>query len=50
MKALTDISAECHQSIKYECNYAPLELNGVSYSWWNDKGGKAQYFWTDGSN
>ena len=31
--------------LKYDCNFAPLELNGMTYSWWNDRDGNAQYFW-----
>ncbi|XP_046639768.1 uncharacterized protein LOC124320908 [Daphnia pulicaria] len=49
IKALMELSTECHQSIRYDCNYAPFELNGVAYSWWNDREGNAQYFWA-GSN
>ncbi|XP_046451009.1 contactin-associated protein-like 4 [Daphnia pulex] len=52
MSALADLSVECHQSIKYECSQAPFELNGITYSWWNDKNGNEKYFWagmnTDG--
>nr|CAH0105711.1 unnamed protein product [Daphnia galeata] len=44
--ALAELSEECHQSIQYDCNYAPLEFNGVTYSWWNDKEGNAKFFWT----
>nr|CAH0110956.1 unnamed protein product [Daphnia galeata] len=44
--ALAELSKECHQSIQYDCNYAPLEFNGVTYSWWNDKEGNAKFFWT----
>lgn len=28
---------------------APLQLNGVDFSWWNDKDGQPQYYWA-GSN
>ncbi|EFX82526.1 hypothetical protein DAPPUDRAFT_27396, partial [Daphnia pulex] len=49
MKALAELSTECHQSVKYDCYYTPFELNGVAYSWWNDREGNAQYFWS-GSN
>ncbi|XP_046645819.1 uncharacterized protein LOC124336165 [Daphnia pulicaria] len=49
IKALMELSTECHQSIRYDCNYAPFESNGVAYSWWNDREGNAQYFWA-GSN
>lgn len=45
MAALAELSAECHQSIQYDCNYAPFELNGVSYAWWNNKDGNSEYFW-----
>ncbi|EFX82829.1 hypothetical protein DAPPUDRAFT_316370 [Daphnia pulex] len=49
IKALMELSAECHQSIRYDCNYAPFESNGVAYSWWNNREGIPQYFWA-GSN
>ncbi|XP_046645807.1 uncharacterized protein LOC124336159 [Daphnia pulicaria] len=49
IKALMELSTECHQSIRYDCNYAPFELNGVAYSWWDDREDNAQYFWA-GSN
>ncbi|XP_046645838.1 uncharacterized protein LOC124336182 [Daphnia pulicaria] len=49
IKALMELSTECHQSIRYDCNFAPFESNGVAYSWWNDREGNAQYFWS-GSN
>ncbi|XP_046648260.1 uncharacterized protein LOC124338218 isoform X1 [Daphnia pulicaria] len=45
MATLVELSDECHQSIKYDCYDAPLEKDGVVYSWWNDKDGNAQYFW-----
>ena len=31
--------------LQYDCNFAPLELNNVIYSWWNDRDGNEQYFW-----
>ncbi len=43
---------KCHYNYymqKYACNNAPLEFDGIAYSWWNDKNGKPQYFWA-GSN
>ncbi|XP_046645852.1 uncharacterized protein LOC124336192 [Daphnia pulicaria] len=46
IKSLAELSAECHQSIQYDCYYAPFELNGYAYSWWNDRDGKSQYFWS----
>lgn len=46
MKALADLSSECHQSIRYDCYYAPFEFDSVAYAWWNDKNGNAQYFWS----
>ncbi|XP_046646354.1 uncharacterized protein LOC124336548 [Daphnia pulicaria] len=49
IKALMELSTECHQSIRYDCNYAPFESNDVAYSWWNDREGNSQYFWA-GSN
>ena len=33
-------------SFQYDCFGAPLEFNGVKYSWWNDRYGKVQYFWS----
>ncbi|KAK4011384.1 hypothetical protein OUZ56_020498 [Daphnia magna] len=50
MQALAELSAQCYQSIKYDCYYAPLELNGISYAWWNDKNGVPQYYWAGSSN
>ncbi len=32
--------------IQYNCTIAPLEVNGVAYSWWNDKNGVPRYFWS----
>ncbi|XP_046641561.1 uncharacterized protein LOC124326839 [Daphnia pulicaria] len=45
LKALAEMSAKCQQSIKYDCNFAPLEFSNAAYSWWNDKDGNPQYFW-----
>jgi len=45
MAALADLSVECHQSIRYDCFYAPFEFGDVVYSWWNDQDGSAKYFW-----
>ncbi|EFX82472.1 hypothetical protein DAPPUDRAFT_241138 [Daphnia pulex] len=47
--ALAELSNECHQSIRYDCTSAPLEINGITYSWWDDRNGNPQYFWS-GSN
>ena len=33
-------------TFQYDCFGAPLEFNGVKYSWWNDRYGKVQYFWS----
>ncbi|XP_046646959.1 uncharacterized protein LOC124337002 [Daphnia pulicaria] len=49
ISALAELSAECHQSIKYDCNFAPLELNTITYAWWNDKNGNAKTFWAGGN-
>ncbi|KAI9561382.1 hypothetical protein GHT06_012339 [Daphnia sinensis] len=49
MSALAELSAECHQSVQYDCNFAPFEFDGVSYAWWNNKDGSSEYFWA-GSN
>ncbi|EFX82286.1 hypothetical protein DAPPUDRAFT_241573 [Daphnia pulex] len=45
MAALANLSSECHQSIKYDCFYAPFEFDGVAFSWWNDKDGNDKFFW-----
>ncbi|KAK4004506.1 hypothetical protein OUZ56_006240 [Daphnia magna] len=45
MAALVELSAECHQSIQYDCNFAPFEFDDVSYAWWNNKDGNSEYFW-----
>ncbi|KAK4011381.1 hypothetical protein OUZ56_020495 [Daphnia magna] len=47
---MAHLSAQCHQSIKYECNYSPFLLNGVSYAWWNDKHENRRYFWAGSGN
>ncbi len=31
---------------QYDCTSAALEVNGVAYSWWNDKNGVPRYFWS----
>lgn len=31
--------------IKYDCNYAPFEFNGIQYAWWNNRNGNPQYYW-----
>ncbi|XP_057368939.1 uncharacterized protein LOC130690004 [Daphnia carinata] len=49
MKALVDLSTECHQAIKYDCYYAPFEFNTIPYAWWNDRYGNAKYFWSGGN-
>ncbi|XP_046454475.1 uncharacterized protein LOC124202220 [Daphnia pulex] len=49
MTALAQLSNECHQSIKYDCNFAPFELNEVAFGWWNDKDGNSKYFWSGGN-
>ncbi|XP_057369391.1 uncharacterized protein LOC130690394 [Daphnia carinata] len=46
IKALIELSAQCHQSIVYECHYAPFEFNNVPFAWWSDRNGNPQYFWT----
>ena len=33
--------------VQYDCFGAPLEFNGVKYSWWNDRYGNGQYFWSE---
>ncbi|XP_046446696.1 uncharacterized protein LOC124195999 [Daphnia pulex] len=50
ISALIELSDECRQSIKYECFSAPLEFNEIAYSWWNDKNGQAQYYWSGNNN
>ncbi|XP_046640282.1 uncharacterized protein LOC124323313 [Daphnia pulicaria] len=48
--ALTQLSSDCRQSIKYECYSAPLQFDGVEYSWWNDRNGNEQYYWNGSDN
>ncbi|XP_046632041.1 contactin-associated protein-like 2 isoform X2 [Daphnia pulicaria] len=48
--ALTKISVDCRQSIKYECYSAPLQFDGIEYSWWNDRNGNEQYYWHGNDN
>ncbi|XP_046633654.1 uncharacterized protein LOC124313031 isoform X2 [Daphnia pulicaria] len=49
MAALAQLSSECHQSIKYDCYYAPFEFDKIAYAWWNDRNGNAKYFWSGGN-
>ncbi|EFX79914.1 hypothetical protein DAPPUDRAFT_224885 [Daphnia pulex] len=49
MAALAELSNECHQSIQYDCYYAPLEFYGTAISWWNDQNGNPKYFWSGGN-
>ena len=35
---------------QYDCVSAPLNFNGVAFSWWNDRNGVARYFWSGSSN
>ena len=44
---LTEISLKYWK--QYDCVNAPLNINGVAFSWWNDRNGVARYFWS-GSN
>lgn len=37
---------ECCIGMQYDCSGAPLESNGVRYSWWEDKNGQPRYFWS----
>lgn len=30
---------------QYDCNSAPLQFDGVQYSWWNDRNDVPRYFW-----
>ncbi|XP_046654383.1 uncharacterized protein LOC124347052 isoform X2 [Daphnia pulicaria] len=48
--ALAQISVDCRQSSKYECYSAPLQYDGIQYSWWNDRYGVEQYFWHGNDN
>nr|CAH0110895.1 unnamed protein product [Daphnia galeata] len=50
ISALIELSEECRQSIKYDCYSAPLEFNGVVYSWWNNRDGQAQDYWSGNNN
>ncbi len=36
--------------IQYECYSAPLQFDGVEYSWWNDRNGNEQYYWHGSDN
>ncbi|KAI9561306.1 hypothetical protein GHT06_012262 [Daphnia sinensis] len=46
LKALTEISAECYQSIQVNCVGGPFTVAGIDYAWWNDIEGKQQNFWS----
>lgn len=44
--SLIQRSTDCRQWIQYDCFSAPLEFNGVAFSWWQDKNGAPQTYWT----
>ncbi|XP_057375243.1 uncharacterized protein LOC130696180 [Daphnia carinata] len=46
MKALSEISANCHQTIQVNCLGGPLTVNSIDYAWWNDVNNKKQTFWS----
>ncbi|KAI9561346.1 hypothetical protein GHT06_012303 [Daphnia sinensis] len=46
MKALAEISANCHQTIQVNCLGGPFTVNGIDYAWWNDVSGTKQNFWS----
>ena len=31
---------------QYDCFSAPLKFNGINQSWWYDKNGVRQFYWT----
>jgi contactin associated protein 1 len=37
-------------NFQYECYSAPLQYDGIQYSWWNDRNGAEQYFWHGNDN
>ncbi|EFX85587.1 hypothetical protein DAPPUDRAFT_237752 [Daphnia pulex] len=43
---LIELSNECHQYFKYDCIEAPFEFNGQQVSWWDDRHGNPQHFWS----
>lgn len=46
LKALTEISAECYQSIQVNCIGGPFTVEDIDYAWWNDIEDKQQNFWS----
>jgi contactin associated protein 1 len=36
--------------LQYECYSAPLQFDGIEYSWWNDRNGNEQYYWHGSDN
>ncbi|KAI9563595.1 Contactin-associated protein-like 2 precursor [Daphnia sinensis] len=46
MATLAELSKECRQYFKYDCIEAPFEYEGVQVSWWDDRKGDRQYFWS----
>ncbi|XP_057371856.1 uncharacterized protein LOC130692794 [Daphnia carinata] len=46
LKALTEISAECYQSLQVNCVGGPFTVADIDYAWWNDIEGKKQNFWS----
>jgi hypothetical protein len=38
-------SNEHISGFQYDCFFAPFELDGIAFSWWNDKDGNDKFFW-----
>ena len=45
LAALISHSAECRQSIRYDCSDAPFKRSGFDFSWWQDREGRPQFYW-----
>ncbi|KZS14822.1 Contactin associated protein 1-like protein [Daphnia magna] len=44
MAALIQLSNSCAQNITYNCRNSPLNYDGITYAWWNDKDGERHQF------
>ena len=36
--------------MQYDCVSAPFKIYGIMFSWWNDRDGNPQYFWSGGNS
>ena len=36
--------------MQYDCTSAPFKIYGIMFSWWSDRHGNPQYFWSGGNS